>query len=98
MGIREILAEQDAEFVSLRSLIEQLAAADGSSIKDVATYLHRLFEISSDAPEWYSRTGPDPMQWMTPKAARNAANALRYVALHGTFGEQWSDVDDDIPF
>lgn len=93
MGIKEILAEQDAPYISLRQLLTDIAASDGCSLGEAATVLNRLLATKRDAPTWASYTKANGIL-MAP-ANNKARDCLLYVVNNGKF---YDFDDDDIPF
>lgn len=98
MGIRELLAEQDAEFVSLRALLEQMSTTEGVTLQDAATALARWLNTCGDAPEFHSWTRIGGICSASRAEQAKACGALSRVANGGDFRPSFEDMDDDIPF
>lgn len=95
MGVIEhLLEKQDGEFVSLRSLIEQISEEYNVSLAQAATILGRLLHSAppGTSPQWYEY---DKIRGLSEAFnTRSVEQRLRYVVENNCF-----DVDpDDIPF
>lgn len=98
MGIKETLAEEDANFVSLRSLLTQMCAAEGVTMQDAATQLLRLLRRREDAPEWHTWDRVDGVRGISRTDRPKASAALRHIADTGQPANEWEEMDSDIPF
>ena len=96
MGIKDILDTQDAGFVGLRSLLEQMAKEEGVTLQQAATVLFRLLHDAGDSgrPQWFQHTSAFGVQ-RVPDSNREPWLRLRYVVDNGKFEP---DLNDDIPF
>ena len=94
MGIKEILQQQDMEFISLHDLLLKMTEVENVSLQEAATVLFRLLdqENSRLRPTWQQRS---QARGVTAINGYNSdpMHRLLYVADKG--GWEWSD---DTPF
>jgi hypothetical protein len=100
MGIKELLAQQDASFVSLCHLLMTMVESDGCTLQETAQVLLRLLNQSDrkDRPRWisHSKSHGDVLVEATVPLA-----SLRRLVEHGRFerepepGDIRSDYDYD---
>lgn len=97
MGIRETLDAQDAEFVSLGTVLKQIADAENVPLKDAARWLTQQLDIekNGDAP---SACQYDVVRGILGANSADLLKALKYVVLNNQLGGAWEDLSDDIPF
>ncbi|CAN7463599.1 hypothetical protein D9M68_475330 [compost metagenome] len=93
--IRSLLAKQDAEFISLRALLEQMASEGGATIQEAAIFLNGLFESVERqedgwTPPWYKRKSVG-WEWTGSKSWDPARVELSRIAETG-------EMTDVIPF
>jgi hypothetical protein len=102
MGIREELAEEQANFVSLRQLIEQLSAAENVTLQDAADWLSRKLGMADDSerPAWCEFWRGKGIQTVSGNDVAKAWRTLQAVISKGAFEQPtaFEDLDDDIPF
>lgn len=102
MGIREELAEEQANFVSLRKLIEQLSAAENVTLQDAAEWLSRKLHMANEdeQPSWCEFWRGVGIQNVSGNETAKAWRTLRSVVVNGRFEQSTSfeDLYDDIPF
>lgn len=96
--IKNLLAKQEAEFISLRDLFNQMASEGGGTPQEAARFLLRQIESVARepggwVPAWYkqSETGWNETGARPWEAARVA---LSQIVKTGDFEE----MSDDIPF
>jgi len=100
MGIKELLAERDGDFISLRALIQQLGAEEHVSIQDAATFLLRCIEDAdeSERPLWHHKSRIAGVEIATSGEQIRARRALLHLATEGKFELGLAEMDDDVPF
>ena len=104
MGIKELLAKEDLDFVSLRRLLEQIVAADGATLQQAAVHLHRQlnnccdeYAAACDSP-WVTWHPIDGVVDTDADEDRAAWGALYDIGLNGRFkGQPFQGLDQDEP-
>lgn len=105
--IRSLLAKQDAEFVSLRDLLNQMASEGGGTPQEAAQFLLRQIEsvereTADWTPAWYKR-GETGWNETSSKPWETARVVLLKIVQTGNLdfkdpSRQWEEMSDDIPF
>jgi hypothetical protein len=92
MGIKKLLAQKYAGFISLDKLLGQMAASSGVSYQDAATALHILLEEQAqEAPSWRVKDRLRGIGEATGDQKISAAKTLKNIAEQGY-------PDDELPF
>lgn len=106
MGIKDDLAARKAGFISLRTLLEALGAHENVSRQEVADWLavqlreaSRSTDSDRKCPDWCEMQPGHGIQVLGGHDRVAAAwAALQFVVNTGTFGNEWEEMSDDIPF
>lgn len=99
MGIKEDLAAQRAEFVSLRALLEAVSADEGVTLQEAATWLAELLrEAGNNAPDWCEMTPGRGIIYADNDGRSLAWAALDYVVSNGKLASTWDLCPDEPPF
>ena len=92
MGIKELLAQKYAGFISLDDVLGQMAKSSGVSYQEAATALHILLEDGAFyAPSWRIKNRLQGISEATFDQWESAATTLRHIAEVGY-------PDDGLPF
>lgn len=100
MGIRDDLAERDASFVSLRTLLEQICEIEHVNLQQAADWLsEKLFLTDeNERPTWCELTPGRGVLYVAGNRQVDARQALQYVVRNGKFATNAELDPDDIPF
>ncbi len=98
-AVKEILREQDQNFISLYDLLVEIKAANKCTLSEAATVLIRLLNKTktSERPSLYTNTFPLGME-RTPWGKNAFFEKLEFVALNGNFEMEGDNDVDDLPF
>jgi hypothetical protein len=92
MGIKKLLAQKYAGFISLDEVLGQMSKSSGVSYQEAATALHILLEDDAfDAPGWRVKHRLQGISVATIDQHESAATTLRHIAEFGY-------PDDAVPF
>ncbi len=84
MGIKKLLAEKYAGFISLEKVLGQMAKSSGVSYQDAATALHILLEDQAqDAPSWRVKDRLQGISEATNNQKTTASKTLKNIAEQG---------------
>ena len=92
MGIKKLLAQKYAGFISLDEVLGQMSKSSGVSYQEAATALHILLEEAAfDAPRWRVKNLLKGISGATFDQHDSAATTLRNIA-------EWGYPSDELPF
>jgi hypothetical protein len=96
MNVRNLLATQQAGFVSLHEVLTRMTQIDGASYQEAATLLHRLLRAEDEhfRPRWYECTTLYGKRLASDTQGTASWECLRQAA-HSGLPLEW---DDEIPF
>lgn len=95
MGIKEMLAEEDAGFISLRQLLTEMVRTESCSLEQAAAILYRRLKAENGTPDWVTYTLAEGIKNVPWNGSNAPEAALLYVIDHGNF---YKEMEDDIPF
>ena len=97
MNVKNLLATQQAGFISLHEVLTRMTQADGATHQEAAMLLHRLLwaEDESVRPRWHEYSTLYGKRVASDKQGTASWECLRQAANSGVPAE-WSD--DEIPF
>lgn len=106
MSIRKLLADRDAEFISLHDLLEQMAAEGNATPQEAARFLLESLEHPKTeggrTPNWWKRSDAG---WDITDSGRRgiARKTLAGVVKTGDVNyvdpsRQWEEMSNDVPF
>lgn len=97
MNVKNLLATQQAGFISLHEVLTRMTQADGATHQEAAMLLHRLLwaEDESVRPRWHEYSTLYGKRVASDKQGTASWECLRQAANSGLPAE-WSD--DEIPF
>ena len=88
MGVKKLLAKQDAGFISLHDLLLKMTqAGDGCTLQEAATVLFRLLDSSEhpDRPRWLIKGKVEGLREASEGFNFSGTRCVRYAATHGKF-------------
>ena len=91
MGVKKILAQKYAGFISLDQVIGQMAKSSGTSYQDAATALCILWRDELDSPDWHIK---DRLQGISKASSVERISATKTLIHIAEFGYP----DDGLPF
>lgn len=97
MSVRNLLAIQQAGFISLHDVLTRMTQADGATYQEAATLLHRLLwaEDENIRPRWHEYSTLYGKQLASNRGEAAAWGCLRQ-AVHSGIPD--GGIDDEIPF
>lgn len=100
VGIKEILAERYQGFISLDSLLSQMAEAENESYQDAAEALLMLLENFEDtAPKWRVMEKSKGTREAMPEEINGCFKMIESIAIRGVPDDFYLDSDDEsVPF
>ena len=96
MSVKNLLAQQDSEFISLHEILDLMTQIDGASYAEAATLLHRLlWGDSRDVPAWWTKDDLYGVNLANDDDVRTATGCLVQAARSG---KPQFEEPDEIPF
>jgi len=98
MSVKDLLATQQAGFISLHEVLTRMTQVDGATYQEAATLLHRLLwaEDENARPRWYEYSPLYGKRVASDTAQAKAAWECLRQAAHSGLPDAWSE--DEIPF
>ncbi|KVM69734.1 hypothetical protein WJ61_21810 [Burkholderia ubonensis] len=106
MGIKDDLAARNSDFISLRALLEAISAHEKVTLQEAADWLaerlrqaDRSTDSDRNCPDWCEMLPGHGIRALGGRdRIADAWAALQHVVIHGTWGNEWEAMSDDIPF
>lgn len=103
MSVKELLAKQEAGFISLHEVLRRMTQIDGATYKEAAIALFRILDAADkSAPGWWVK---DKIRGVFPASNSDEKAAWQCLVEAATFGEptkktapSFEDLGDEIPF
>ena len=90
MNIKNLLANQEAGFISLQNALAKMTAQYGASYQQTATILHRLLSEEHEHPQWKTINQLDGIKAADDRVVRFALEYIKNTALHGEIGPEYT--------
>lgn len=97
MSVKNLLAKQEAGFISLHEVLTKMTQIDGANYQEAATLLHRLLWANDEElrPQWHECDNLYGKRRASDHQAKAAWECLRQAAQAG-MPPEWTE--DEIPF
>lgn len=99
MGVKNLLAKQEAGFISLHDVLTLMTKIDEASYCEAATALHRLLWSDPGALQWWIKA---PLHGVSRASDQQARDGLACIAQAAKCGEPITEEsagwNDEIPF
>ena len=96
MSVKDILAKQEAGFISLHEVLTKMTMIDGASYQEAAKVLYRLMNENQNNLlfVWHTKTDLKGVREASNIEEKDAVNCLKQAAMSG----RPEEYDDQIPF